>query len=99
MNDKVMQEAQSYNMSLEPSSIPAPGITGSKGSLQQTRSETSSGSQKLRDSEAPVNGNSSKVSNKSKESRQLDSHKSDKSASTRHTATVRTMSSIEKSMN
>ena len=31
MNDKVMHEAQSYKMSLEPSSFPAAGITGSKG--------------------------------------------------------------------
>ena len=96
MNDKVMHEAQSYKMSLEPSSFPAAGITGSKGSLQQTRSETSSRSHKTRDSEAPVSENRSKVSNKSKDSRKLDSHKSDKSASTRHTSTVRTMSSSEK---
>ena len=33
INDKVMREAQSYKMSLEPSSFPAPIITGSKGSL------------------------------------------------------------------
>ena len=96
MNNKVMHEAQSYKMSLEPSSFPAAGITGSKGSLQQTRSETSSRSHKTRDSEAPVSENRSKVSNKSKDSRKLDSHKSDKSASTRHTSTVRTMSSGEK---
>ena len=96
MNDKVMHEAQSYKMSLEPSSFPAAGITGSKGSLQQTRSETSSRSHKTRDSEARVSENRSKVSNKSKDSRKLDSHKSDKSASTRHTSTVRTMSSSEK---
>ena len=83
-------------MSLEPSSFPAAGITGSKGSLQQTRSETSSHSHKTRDSEAPVSKNRSKVSNKSKDSRKLDSHKSDKSASTRHTSTVRTISSSEK---
>ena len=51
---------------------------------------------KTRNSEAPVSENRSKVSNKSKDSRQLDSHKSDKFASTRHTATVHTMSSIEK---
>ena len=96
MNNKVMHEAQSYKMSLEPSSFPAAGITGSKGSLQQTRSETSSRSHKTRDSEAQVSENRSKVSNKSKDSRKLDSHKSDKSASTRHTSTVRTMSSSEK---
>ena len=95
-NDKVMHEAQSYKMSLEPSSFPAAGILGSKGSLQQTRSETSSHSYKTRNSEAPVSENRSKVSNKSKASRKLDSHKSDKSASTRHTSTVRTMSSSEK---
>ena len=92
-----MHEAQSYKMSLEPSSIPAAGITGSsKGSLQQTRSETSSRSHKTRDSEARVPENRFKVSNKSKDSRKLDSHKSDKSASTRHTSTVRTKSSSEK---
>ena len=96
MNDKVMHEAQSYKMSFEPSSFPAPGITGSKGSLQQTRSETSSRSDKTRYSEAPLSENWSKVSNKSKDSRQLDSHKSDKSAFTSHTATGRTMSSSEK---
>ena len=91
-----MHEAQSYKMSLEPSSFPAADITGSKGSLQQTRSETSSRSHKTKDSEARVSENRSKVSNKSKDSRKLDSHKSDKSASTRHTSTVRTMSSSEK---
>ena len=96
MNDKVMHEAQSYKMSLEPSSFPAAGITGSKGSLQQTRSETSSRSHKTSDSAARISENRSKVSNKSKDSRKLDSHKSDKSASTRHTSTVRTMSSSEK---
>ena len=96
MNNKVMHEAQSYKMSLEPSSFPAAGITGSKGSLQQTRSETSSHSHKTSDSAARVSENRSKVSNKSKDSRKLDSHKSDKSASTRHTSTVRTMSSSEK---
>ena len=32
MNSKVMHEAQNYKMSLEPTSFPAPGITGSKGS-------------------------------------------------------------------
>ena len=96
MNDKVMHEAQSYKMSLEPSSISAAGITGSKGSLQQTRSETFSFSHKTRDSEARVSENRSKVSNKSRDSRKLDSHKSYKYASTRHTSTVRTMSWIEK---
>ena len=83
-------------MSLEPSSISAAGHTGSKGSLQQTRSETSSRSHKTRDSEARVSGNRSKVSNKTKDSRKLDSHKPDKSASTCHTSTARTMSSNEK---
>ena len=92
MNDKTMHEAQSYKMSLEASSFLAAGITGSKGSLQQTRSEASSRSHKTRDSEARVSENRSKVSNKSKDSRKLDSHKYDKSASTRHTSTVRTMS-------
>ena len=96
MNDKVMHEAHKYKMSLEPSSIPAAGITGSKGSLQQTRSETSSRSHKTRYSEARVSENRSKVSNKSKDSRKLDSHMSDKSSSIRHTSTVRTMSSSEK---
>ena len=96
MNDKVMHEAQSFKMSLEPSSFPAAGITGSKGSLQQTRSETSSRSHKTKNSEARVSENRSKVSNKSKERRKLHSHKSDKSASTRHTSTVRTVSSSEK---
>ena len=96
MNDKVMHEAQSYKMSLEPSSFPAAGITGSKGSLQQTRSETSSRSHKTSDSAARISENRSKVSNKSKDSRKLDSHKSDKSAFFRHTSTVRTMSSSEK---
>ena len=46
MFDKVIHEAQSYKMSLEPSSFLAAGITGSKGSLQQTRSEKSSRSRK-----------------------------------------------------
>ena len=96
MNDKVMHEAQSYKISLEPSSFPAARITRSKGSLQQNRSETSSRSHKTKDSEARVSENRSKVSNKSKDSRKLDSHKSDKSASTRHTSTVRTMPSSEK---
>ena len=91
-----MHEAQSYNMSLELSSVSAAGITGSKGSLQRTRSESSSRSHKTRDSEARVSENRSKVSNKSKESRKRDSHKSDISASTRHTSTVHTISSSEK---
>ena len=91
-----MHEAQSYKMSLEPSSFPAAGLTGSKGSLQQTRSETSSRSHKTRDSEARLSENSSKISNKSKESRKRESHKSDKSASTRHTSTVHTNSLSEK---
>ena len=96
MNDKVMHEAQSYKMSLEPSPFSAAGITGSKGSVQQTGSETSSRWHKTRDSEARVSENRSKVSNKSKESRKRESHKSDKSASTRHTSNVHTMSSSEK---
>ena len=96
MNDEVIHEAQSYKMSLETSSFPAAGITGSKGSLQQTRSETSSRLHKTRDSEARVSENRSKVSNKSKENRKRESHESDKSASTRHTSTVHTMSSSEK---
>ena len=83
-------------MSLEPSSFSTTGLTGSKGSLQQTRSEKSSRSHKTRDSEARVSENRSKVSNKSKDSRKLDAHKSDKSASTSHTSTVCTMSSSEK---
>ena len=37
MNAKVMHEAQSYKMSLEYSSFPAPGITGSEGSLQKNK--------------------------------------------------------------
>ena len=69
MNDKVMYEAQSYKMSLEPSSFSAAGITGSKGSLQQTKSETSSRSHKTKDSVARPSENSSRVSNKSKESK------------------------------
>ena len=48
MKDKVMHEAQSYKMSLEPSPFSAAGITGSKGSLQQTRTQTSSRSQNKR---------------------------------------------------
>ena len=88
-----MHEARSYKMSLDTSSFPAPGITGSMGSSQQTRSETSSHSHKTRDSEARLSENRSKVSKKSKDSRKLDSHKSDKSASTRH---VCTRSSSEK---
>ena len=60
MNNKVMHEAQSYKMNLEPSSVPAASITGSKGSLQQTRSETSSRSHKTRDSEARVSENRSR---------------------------------------
>ena len=91
-----MHEAQSHKMSLETSSFSADGITGSKGSLQQTRCETFSRSHKTRDSEARVSENRSKVSDKSNDSRKLDSHKFDKSASTRHTSTVRTMSSSEK---
>ena len=96
MNDKLIHQAQRYKMSIERSLFSVAGITGSKGSLQQIRSETSSRSHKTRDSEARVSENRSKVSNKSKDSRKLDSHKSDKSASTRHTSTVRTMSSSEK---
>ena len=69
-----MHEAQSYKMSLEPSSFPAPGITGSKGSLQQTRFETSSRSDKTIDSKARVSENRSNVSNWSKDSRKLDSY-------------------------
>ena len=68
MNDKVMQEAQSYKMSLEPPSFSSAAITGSMGSLQQTRSETSSNSHKTRESEARVSENRFKVFNKSKES-------------------------------
>ena len=77
-------------------SFPASGITGSQGSLQKTRTETSSGSHKTKDSEARVSENRSKVSKNSKESRKHESHKSDKSASNRHTSTVLTMSSSEK---
>ena len=51
MNDKLMHGAQSYKMSLEPSSFPAAGFAGSKGFLQHTRSETSSHSHKARDSD------------------------------------------------
>ena len=98
MNNKVMHEAQSYKMSLVPSSFPAAGITGSRGSLQQARSETSSSLHQTRDSESRVSENRSKVSNKSNDSRKLDEHKSDNSASTRHTSTVRTMSSSENDM-
>ena len=86
----------SVKMSLDPLSFPASSITGSKGSLPQIRSETSSRSCKTRDSEARVSENKSKVSNKSKESKKRESHESDKSASTRHTSTVHTMSSSEK---
>ena len=96
MNNKVMHEAQIYKMILDPSLFSAAGVTGSNGSFQQTRSETSSRSHKTRDSEARVSENRSKVSNKSKDTRKLDSHKSVKSASTCHTSTVRTMSSSEK---
>ena len=46
MNDKIMNEVQSYKMSLEPLSLPGPSITGIKGSLHETRSETSSRSHK-----------------------------------------------------
>ena len=46
MNDKIMNEVQSYKMSLEPLSLPGPSITGIKGSLHKTRSETSSRSHK-----------------------------------------------------
>ena len=91
-----MHEAQSYNIRLEHSSFAAPGLTGSQGSLQQTRSETSSRSHKIRDSEAGVSENRFKVSNKSKETKKRESHESDKSDSTRHTSTVPTMSSSEK---
>ena len=96
MNDKVMHEAHTCKMSLEPSSFSAAGITGSEGALQQTMSETSSRSHKTRDSEARVSENRSNVYNKSKDNRKLDSNRSDKSASFRHTSTVRTMSSSEK---
>ena len=96
MNDKVMHKAQSYKMSLEASSFSAASITGSKGALQQIRSETSSRSHKTKDCEARVSENMSEVSNKSEEGRKHESYKSDKSASTRHTSNVRTMSSSEK---
>ena len=88
-----MHEAQKYKMSLEPSSFSAAAITGSKGSLQQTRNETSSRSHKTRNSVARVSKNRSKVSN---DIRKQESLKSDKSASTRHTSTVHNMSSSEK---
>ena len=82
-------------MSLEPSSFPALGLTGSK-DLCSKLGLRSSRSHKTRYSEARVSENRSKVSNKSRESRKCESHKSDKSASTRHTSTVCTMSSSEK---
>ena len=83
-------------MSLESSSFPASDITGSKGSLQQTRSETSSRSRKTKDSEAPVSENRSKVSYKSKESRNRESHGSDKYAPTQHNLDSSHYSSSEK---
>ena len=88
-----MHEAQSYKLILEPSSFPAPGITGSKGYLQETRSETTSHSQKTRDLEGRVCENRSKVPNKSKESEKHESNMSDNSAFTSHTSTAHTMSS------
>ena len=96
MTEKKMYEAQSYKMSLEPSSFFAAGVTGSKGYLQQTKSETSSRSHKTRDSVAQSSENRSKVSNKAKESKKRESLTSDKSASTCHDSTVHTMSSCEK---
>ena len=48
MKDKVMHEALSYKMRLEPSSFSAAGITGCKRTIQQTRSEISSRSHKTR---------------------------------------------------
>ena len=82
-------------MSLEPSSVRAPGITGSKMSLQKT---TSSLSHKTRDSEARVSENRSNIANKSKEDRKPESHKFGKSASTCYTSTStgHTKSSSEK---
>ena len=94
-----MHEAQSYKMSIESSPFSAAVITGSKGYLQEIESETSSRSHKTRDSEARVSENRSKFSNNRNfemNSRKFDSQKPDKSASTRHTSTVRTMSSNEK---
>ena len=91
-----MHEAQSYKMSLEPSSFAASGITGSTGCSQETRSGTSSRLHKTSNSETRVSQIRSKVSNKSKESRKVEPQKPDKSASTPHTSTVHTMSMSEK---
>ena len=96
MNNQEMHETQSYNMSPEPSLVSAPGLTASKDSLQETRSEASLRSHKSRGSDAQVSENRSKVFSKSKESGNYESHKSEKSASTRHTSTVHTMLSSEK---
>ena len=74
----------------------APGITGSTGCSQEIRSGTSSRSHKTSNSETRVSQIRSKVSNKSKESRKIEPQKPDKSASTRHTTTVHTMSMSEK---
>ena len=64
-----MHEAQRYKTSLEPSSVPAPRITWSKGYWQETRSETSTRSHKTKDFKAWVFENRSRVSNKLKENR------------------------------
>ena len=94
MNDKVIHEAQRFEMSLAPSSLPAPGITGSMESSQQTRSETFSHSHKTRYSDARESENRSKVSNKSLRIVESLTHLS--LINLLLLSTVRTMSSSEK---
>ena len=67
MNEKVIHEAQSYKMSLEALSVPAPGNTGSMRSLQETRYEISHSSHKTEKQEARLFKNRSKASNMSEE--------------------------------
>ena len=88
MNDKVMQEAQSYKMSLRHSQHPAlqgPNDRYNKHPHARTKQE-------LQMHEYLKTG----LRPQSKESRNRESRKSDKCASTRHTSTVHTMSSSEK---
>ena len=91
-----MHEAQTYKMSLEPSSFPAAALQGARDlynklGLRHPHARTK---QEIQKHEYLKTGLRSLISLRIVE--KLDSHKSDKSASTRHTSTVRTMSSSEK---
>ena len=94
MNDKVMHEAQNYKMSLEFSYFQQPALQRARDLYNKLGLRHNHA--RIKQEIKRVSENRSKVSNKSKDIRKLDSHKSDKSAFTPHTSTVRTMSSSEK---